>query len=98
MLDWYGVPADPADLSLDRTAEVRAMAHAGAVPARATVIHPGADGSDRRWPVDHFAAVAAALARAGHHVFVTGSESERLVATAVARRAGLPDDAVLAGE
>jgi ADP-heptose:LPS heptosyltransferase len=85
-----GVPADPTDLRL-------------AVPAQrppgraATVVHPGAADPARRWPADRFAAVAAALAAAGHDVVVTAGPGEADLARAVAAGAGLPGAAALAG-
>jgi ADP-heptose:LPS heptosyltransferase len=70
LLSHYGVPADPADLALDRPA--------GTSPAPgAVVVHPGAASGSRRWPADRFAAVAAALTADGHRVVVTGGPSER---------------------
>jgi ADP-heptose:LPS heptosyltransferase len=61
------------------------------------VVHPGAKSPSRRWPVDRYAAVARALARRGHRVVVTGSPGERDIAVQVARDAGLPRTAALAG-
>jgi ADP-heptose:LPS heptosyltransferase len=61
------------------------------------VIHPGAASAARRWPAPRWAAVARALQEAGRHVVVTGSAAERELAGSVARAAGLPDAAVLAG-
>lgn len=90
MLGWYGVPADPEDLRLDPPPP-------GNPPAGATVVHPGARSAARRWPARRFAEVARALAGQGHRVVVTGSPAERPLATRVARLAGLPPDAVLAG-
>jgi ADP-heptose:LPS heptosyltransferase len=63
----------------------------------ATVVHPGAASPARRWPVERWASVAAAERRRGRPVLVTGSETERPLAEAVARDAGLPPGAVLAG-
>ena len=85
-----GIPADPGDLLLDPPdAEP---------PVRgALVVHPGAAQESRRWPVERWAAVARALAGAGHDVRLTGGPDEVERAHAVARAAGLPDDAVLAG-
>jgi ADP-heptose:LPS heptosyltransferase len=85
-----GVSADPDALDL-------------AVPAvsprapEAAVVHPGAAFPGRRWPPDRFAAVARHLADAGHDVRVTGGPAEVPLARAVAERAGLGPDAVLAG-
>jgi ADP-heptose:LPS heptosyltransferase len=83
-----GIPADPADLLLTPPA--------GAGPSF-TLVHPGAAAPGRRWPPDRFAAVARQLAAAGHAVRVTGSESERGLASQVAQLAGLPERCVLAG-
>ncbi len=85
-----GVPADPDALDL-------------AVPAvpppvtGAALVHPGAAFPSRRWPAERFAAVARWLVEAGLDVRVTGGPAERDLALAVARGAGLDDDAVLAG-
>ncbi|MGR7025000.1 glycosyltransferase family 9 protein [Geodermatophilus sp. URMC 62] len=85
-----GVAADPDALDL-------------AVPAvpppvrGAALVHPGAAFPGRRWPVERFAAVARELAGAGYDVRVTGGPAEREPACAVARGAGLGEDAVLAG-
>ncbi len=62
------------------------------------VIHPGAAAAARRWPPDRFAAVAAALTRAGYRVVVTGSAAERSLTEIVAAYAGLRSTSVLAGE
>jgi ADP-heptose:LPS heptosyltransferase len=90
MVRFYGVPTDERDLDLGRPA-------VAAAPAGATIVHPGAKSPTRRWPVDRFAEVARALADDGHHVVITGSAGERDVAERVARGAGLPATAVLAG-
>jgi ADP-heptose:LPS heptosyltransferase len=60
------------------------------------VVHPGAAPA-RRWPAARFAAVARGLAAGGWPVAVTGSAAEQPLAREVARLAGLPDTAVLAG-
>ncbi|MGN9909552.1 glycosyltransferase family 9 protein [Phytohabitans sp. LJ34] len=89
MLEWYGIPTDPTDLSL-------------AVPSRppregVAVVHPGAKAASRRWPPQRFATVARDLASRGYEVVVTGSAAERPIAECVAALADLPGDAVLAG-
>jgi len=90
LLRWHGVDADPLDYQLQRPAVPTALP--GAV-----VIHPGAAYGSRHWPVERFAAVAAALAGAGHRVVLTGSSTERPRAAAVAELAGLPEESVAAG-
>jgi ADP-heptose:LPS heptosyltransferase len=86
-----GIPADPGDLGL-------AVPRVAPAVRGATVVHPGAAAPGRRWPVDRFAAVAAQLAARGHSVVVTGVPAEETVARAVAARAGLSAERVLAGQ
>ena len=90
LLQEVGIPADPDDLRLSPGAP-------GDTASRPTLVHPGAAFGSKRWPVDRFAAVAAALAGTDSPVLVTGSAAERDLAEAVAGAAGLPDDRVLAG-
>jgi ADP-heptose:LPS heptosyltransferase len=90
MLRWYGIDADPTDLALPPPPPVADWA--GAV-----VVHPGASGVERCWPVARFAEVARRLAADGHRVLVSGGVPERGRATAVARAAGLSPASVLAG-
>jgi ADP-heptose:LPS heptosyltransferase len=97
LLQDAGIPADPGDLRLhpgptDRT---RPADHRHREPP--ILVHPGAAFGAKRWPVDRFAAVAAALDGPDTPVLITGSAAERDLAVAVARAAGLPDDRVLAG-
>jgi ADP-heptose:LPS heptosyltransferase len=84
-----GIPADPGDLLLTPPRP--------AAPAF-TLLHPGAAAAGRRWPADRFAAVAQRLAADGHAVRITGSAAERDLASRVARRAGLAQEQVLAGQ
>jgi ADP-heptose:LPS heptosyltransferase/uncharacterized protein YjbJ (UPF0337 family) len=87
-----GIPADPADLDLPAPAIPPPPGAAGA-----TVLHPGAASGGRRWPAERWAAVARAERAAGRRVVVTGGPGEEGLAAAVARAAGLPAGAVLAG-
>jgi ADP-heptose:LPS heptosyltransferase len=89
LLSESGIPADPTRLGIAKPALPDALAAARG----ATVIHPGAASPARRWPPERFAAVA----RAERDVVITGGPSERELALEVARRAGLPDETVLAG-
>jgi ADP-heptose:LPS heptosyltransferase len=84
LLGHYGVPADPTDLALERPPV------ASPAPG-AVVLHPGAAAGSRRWPVDRFAAVAAALRADGHRVVVTAGPSERDLAAAVGAEVVAPD-------
>ncbi|KZS83362.1 Lipopolysaccharide core heptosyltransferase RfaQ [Mycobacterium persicum] len=90
LLQWAGIACEPSDVTVQRPP----IRHG---PTGAVVIHPGASAAARRWPAGRFAAVAAALAGDGHPVVVTGSAGESDLAHDVARRAGLPSNAVLAG-
>lgn len=90
LLRWYGVPADPADLSLRRPAGVT-------VPAGLTIVHPGGKDPQRRWAPERFAEVARELSGAGHRVVVTGAAGERNLVRRVAALAGLPAGTALAG-
>jgi len=87
LLEWYGIAADPGDLSLARPVS--------AVPADVVVLHPGAASTGRRWPAERFAAVARALTRDGHRVVITATSAERSLARSVAAEAGLSPGAVL---
>ncbi|MEV5726022.1 glycosyltransferase family 9 protein [Streptomyces pharetrae] len=90
LLAWYGIPADPADLSIPAPATLS--------PAPgAVVVHPGADAAARCWPRERFAAVARELRAAGHRVVVTAGAGEDALAGQVAERAGLPRGSVLGG-
>lgn len=91
LLTAYGIPADPADYALGAPGPAPPSA------TGATVVHPGASSGARRWPESRWAAIAARERAAGRPVLVTGSASERPLAARVARAAGLPAAAVLAG-
>ncbi|SCL33306.1 ADP-heptose:LPS heptosyltransferase [Micromonospora nigra] len=90
LLGAYGIVADPTDLGLRRPPPV-------ALPTGVSVLHPGSKEPAKRWPADRFAALARALTDRGHRVVLTGTADERAVAARVARDAGLPPGAVLAG-
>ncbi len=90
MLQWHGIAADPHDVRLNPPP----------VPTQwpdATVIHVGAAFASRLWPEGRFAEVAERLSQSGHCVVITGSAGERARSLAVAARAGLPEESVLAG-
>lgn len=87
-----GIAADAADYCMRRP-----RVSPPAIAVDATVIHPGASSEARRWPAERFAAVARHELACGHAVVITGNDAERALACEVARRAGVGDDAVLAG-
>lgn len=89
LLHRHGIEADPLDLRLDRPRI--------SGPGPVAVVHVGAAFGSRLWPEVRFAAVASALDHAGHQVVLTGGADERDRALRVAREAGLPDGAVVAG-
>jgi ADP-heptose:LPS heptosyltransferase len=84
LLGHHGVATDPGELALP--SPDRPSPAPGAV-----LIHPGAAAGSRRWPVDRFAAVAAALRADGHRVVATGGPSERDLAAAVGADVLAPD-------
>jgi ADP-heptose:LPS heptosyltransferase len=90
LLDSYDIAAYPGDLLLTRP---------DVPPATrgATIVHAGAAAGARRWPADRFADVARRLAADGHRVVLTGSASERRLASDICAVAGLAADANLAG-
>jgi ADP-heptose:LPS heptosyltransferase len=90
LLQGSGIPADRRDLLL-------AVPQAEPPVPGAVLVHPGAAQLSRRWPVQRWGRVAAALAADGHDVRVTGGPGERALAEEVARSAGLGPQAVLAG-
>lgn len=90
VLRHHGIDGDPADVGLARP-EL-----AGPAPPGAVVVHVGAAYGSRSWPAERFAAVVRALA-VDHRVVLTGSAAERHRAESIARSAGLPDAANLAG-
>jgi ADP-heptose:LPS heptosyltransferase len=99
LLRWHGIEADPLEVRLERPKasgpQGPGLPAASARPA--AVVHVGAAYGSRLWPEERFASVASALDGAGHEVVLTGSADERDRALRVARQAGLPDAAVVAG-
>ena len=92
LLEESGIPTDPTELELTPP-PVRVQPRA----VGATLIHPGAASGARRWPVEHFAALARAERSAGRRVVVTGGPEEIGLAERVGDLAGLPREAILAG-
>ncbi|MCO5100512.1 MAG: glycosyltransferase family 9 protein [Burkholderiaceae bacterium] len=80
-------PLLPADLAeLHDSGLARRLA-----PGRYVCVHPGARSAERRWSVEHFAAVADALHEtSGLPIVVTGSENERELAARMRSRMRSP--------
>ena len=66
LVSWAGASCNVTDLRLPITA-----ASDGAI-----VVHPGAASLARRWPVERWTEVIAELRADGHHVVLTGTETE----------------------
>jgi ADP-heptose:LPS heptosyltransferase len=90
LLEFLGIPPRGEELEFpaqpDDGAALRAIAGAAELGERAYVcLHPGARAAARRWPAEHFAAVADALADRGLGIVLTGSTDETALTDAVAR-------------
>jgi heptosyltransferase II len=58
-------------------------------PRRPVVFCPGAEfGAAKRWPIEHYAALARALADCGHDIWLLGSARDREVGEAIVAAAG----------
>jgi ADP-heptose:LPS heptosyltransferase len=95
LVEFLGLPTQGEHLDFPLYAEdFRALeALEGAEELRAgeyVCLHPGASVAERRWPVEWFAAVGAALARHGLRLVLTGGEGEKPLTTALARALDAP--------
>jgi ADP-heptose:LPS heptosyltransferase len=86
-----GVAADDASLSFplradDEDAAERLLRAFAIDPARAVIVHPGAQWPSRRWALDRFAQVGDAVAETGFKVIITGTGAEAALADAVRER------------
>lgn len=84
LLRWYGLHPDRADLLLPAPP----AGLLAAVPAGATLVHPGGSAAARRWPAERWAAVVAGLQARGHQVLVSAGPGERERAERVLTAAG----------
>jgi ADP-heptose:LPS heptosyltransferase len=92
LLNEHGIDTDPGVLDLPPPERPAPRWTRGA-----TVIHPGAASPARRWPLNRWVTVAAHERRRGRTVLVSGSRADAKLALALAKDAGLPRSAVLAG-
>jgi ADP-heptose:LPS heptosyltransferase len=92
LLRELGVEADPSQLEIaSPRAGLPDWAHG------ATLLHPGAASTARRWPPERWSEVARAEAEAGREVLVTGSAREVGLARSIVHSAGLDPRRQLAG-
>ena len=89
LLEFLGVPpqGEHLEFPVRDTDYQRLKAIPGADsfrPGGYVCVHPGARAVDRRWPAEHFAAVADALRARGLGIVLTGSREEAHVTRAVA--------------
>jgi ADP-heptose:LPS heptosyltransferase len=95
LVEFLGLPTqgDHLDFPL-RNEDFRALARIEGVeklhPGEYVCLHPGASVPKRRWPVEWFAGVGAALARQGLRLVLTGSASEVELTVAVAQEIRAP--------
>ena len=90
LLEALGIPTQDTQLEFPVHDEEEQLARevlreSNLETGRYICVHPGARDTRRRWPVEHFAAVANQLLANGYEIMLTGSESERaLLATLAA--------------
>jgi ADP-heptose:LPS heptosyltransferase len=90
LVEFLGIPARGERLEFPWCEEDRRALHAldearDLRPGSYVCVHPGASTPDKRWPAQHFAAVATALAARGLRVVLTGTAEEAELTRAVAR-------------
>jgi len=95
LVEFLGLPTQGEHLDFPlRREDFRALeALPGAEQLQAgdyVCLHPGASVAERRWPMEWFAAVGAALARRGLRLVLTGSEGEANLTAALARELDAP--------
>ena len=90
-----GVDATPGPRLVPNLENLRAAMHALQLSTAqpVAILCPGAEfGPAKRWPVEHFAALARRLAGDGHSVWIVGSPNDRAIAAAL--MAALPSRAL----
>ena len=90
LTDFLGLPraGDRLEFPFDNDEMVRGealLARHRLEPGHFVCVHPGARLYTRRWPSDHFAAVAQDIVRRGFPVVLTGSGEEGLITRRIAR-------------
>jgi ADP-heptose:LPS heptosyltransferase len=92
LLEQSGIPADEGRLDIEVPPGPFPEAARGA-----TLLHPGASDPHRRWPVEHWGAVATAELAHGRRIVMTGSTDEEDLGRDIARRAGIDHGATWLG-
>ncbi len=95
LVEFLGLPTQGSHLDFPLRAEdfrtLEALEGAEQLrPGEYVCLHPGASVAERRWPVEWFAAIGAALARQGLRLVLTGSAGEAELTAAVARMVDVP--------
>jgi len=94
LLKFLGIPLQGSQLEFPLTTQDwqdwNAIAVSQALSHAYVCIHPGASVLERRWPPDHFAAVADHLAALGFQIVLTGSSTEKRLVQAVADKMQFP--------
>jgi len=91
LLGYFDIPADADDLYLDAPEPLQR--YAGAI-----VLHPGAASESRRWPIERWAELARVLVSERWKIVITGTSAEFRRCRQIAKAAGLPITAVIAGK
>jgi ADP-heptose:LPS heptosyltransferase len=91
LMSFLGLPEGSAELEFpltraDREQADALVAQAGLDLRRSIFIHAGARLESRRWPLERYAAVAAALEKEGWRIVITGSRDEQFLAQFLAAR------------
>ncbi len=95
LLAFLGIPGQGEEMELplfddDYQELYRLTASDGLEPGRYVCLHPGSRENSKRWPARHFAQIGDALHEAGYRVVITGSGSERALATSISRAMRYP--------
>lgn len=88
LMEFLGIPVEDVDLELPLFEEdwkgFQQIKEKFRLEREYVCIHPGAHVRERRWPSQHFAAVADHLTDRGHQIVLTGTEEEAHLTASVA--------------
>jgi heptosyltransferase-2 len=85
-------PLPPARLAVDETQRAATLARLGLAPQRpvAVLCHGAEYGPAKRWPAEHFAALARRLVDGGYDVWLAGSPNDAAIGEEIARLSERP--------